>query len=91
MLNKPITVYAIKTDKDDYRSSYDEIFDTLEDAIDASFNYADWYTSRGTCTIEKILIGCGALYRVEESWRLDKGNIFEHKNEQIKEIIDERS
>lgn len=79
MLSKQITVYAIKTTKDEYRSSYDELFDTLEDAIDASINYADWYTSNGTCTIDKILIGCGSIYRVEERWRLDKGCIVEHE------------
>ena len=78
MLSKPLTVYAIKTTKDEYRASYDELFDTLDDAIDASTNYADWYTSNGTCTIEKILVGCGALYRVEDYWRLEKGNIVEH-------------
>ena len=79
MLSKPITVYAIKTEKDEYRASYDELFDTFDDAIEASTNYADWYTSNGTCTIDKLLIGCGPLYRVEERWRLHRGNIIEHE------------
>lgn len=81
MLRKPITAYAIKTTKNEYHSSYDELFDTLDEAIEASTNYADWYTSNGTCTIEKILIGYDAFYRVEESWRLDKGNVIEHEKE----------
>ena len=81
MLRKPITAYAIKTTKNEYSSSYDELFDTLDEAIEASTNYADWYTSNGTCTIDKLLIGCDAFYRVEESWCLDEGNIIEHKKE----------
>ena len=78
MLSKTITVYAIKTAKSEYSSSYDELFDTLDDAIDASPNYADWFSSRGTCTIDKMLIGCGDLYKVEECWRLREGKVIEH-------------
>ena len=81
MLSKTITVYAIQTAKSEYSSSYDELFDTFEDAIDASLNSADWFSTRGTCTIDKILIGCGDLYEVEERWRLYEGKVIEHKKE----------
>lgn len=73
------TVYAIRTTKDECKWSYDELFDTLEDAIKASCNYADWFRHLGSCAVDKILVGCGLTYKVEESWELEEGIIVDHK------------
>lgn len=79
MLTKMFTVYAIRTTKDEYKWSYDEFFDTLEDAIKASCNYADWFRHLGSCTVDKILVGCGPTYKVEERWELEEGTVVDHE------------
>lgn len=48
------TYYLIKTSYSEYGSDYNRICETLEEAESHLMEYADWYCSRGTCTIVKV-------------------------------------
>ena len=76
MLN--FDLYAIITTKDEYHSSIDEFFPSFEEAMSHRMEYANWWTSKGTVTIEKYPAGSKGRYP-SERWdiRAD-GSIKEH-------------
>ena len=46
--------YLIQTTDNEYRSSYKKICATLEEAKKEVPNYADWWSTKGTCTICEV-------------------------------------
>ena len=70
MLKETFEIYAIKTSKDGYHSSFDEFFDTFEEALDNSKNYSDWYRSEGNCTIVKLCFGASKTFTEDGYWKV---------------------
>ena len=75
MLRNRFVIYAIETSKSEYKSSYDEFFDTFEDALNATKNYEDWYCSKGDCKIVKLIFGEGKTYNKADCWRIKDGQV----------------
>ena len=76
MLN--FDLYAISTTKDEYHSSIDEFFPSFEEAMAHRMEYADWWASKGTVTIEKYSAGKKIFYP-SEKWNIRAdGTIKEH-------------
>lgn len=46
--------YLIRTTNNEWDSSYKKICDTLEEAKREVPNFADWYCSKGTCSIHEV-------------------------------------
>ena len=80
MLTKSFTVYAIAVEEEEFAPSRPkEYFDSFEEAQKNSTNYADWWCSKRTCTIQKIVIGYPyKIQKVVEVWILVKGEIKRH-------------
>ena len=77
MLN--FDLYAISTTKDEYHSSIDEFFPSFEEAMTHRMEYADWWASKGTVTIEKYPAGSKSRYP-SERWDIKAdGTIKEHR------------
>jgi len=81
MLTKSFTVYAIATISDEHcPRTPKEYFDSFEEAQKNSTKYADWWCSKGTCAIQKIVIGCPYnTQKVVEVWHLGKGEVIQHE------------
>ena len=76
MLN--FDLYAINTTKDEYHSSIDEFFPSFEEAMAHRMEYANWWASKGTVTIEKYPAGKKDFYP-SERWDIKAdGGIKEH-------------
>lgn len=65
------TIYAIKTNDNEYRDSYKAFYDTLEEAKEHIMEYDDWYTSRGTCRICQL----DRNFRVLKKWEFYNGKL----------------
>ena len=76
MLN--FDLYAISTTKDEYHRSIDEFFPSFEEAMAHSMEYADWWASKGTVTIEKYPAGSKGRYPFERWDIRADGSIKEH-------------
>ena len=76
MLN--FDLYAIITTKDGYHSSIDEFFPSFEEAMSHRMEYADWWASKGTVTIEKYPAGSKGRYPFERWDIRADGSIKEH-------------
>ena len=74
MLRYSFVIYAIETSKSEWNSSYDEFFNTFEDALDGSKKYNDWYGS-GECSIVKLVFGEGKTYKKAACWRVKDGKV----------------
>lgn len=46
--------YLIKTTDNEYTSSYKKICESLEEAKKEVPNYANWYCSKGCCTVDHV-------------------------------------
>lgn len=66
MLTKTLEYWVINTSKSEYRDSDDELFDTFEDAFNSRMKYADWWCSKGTCTIKHCKIGGMGVEVIDE-------------------------
>lgn len=84
MLKQPFICWAIRTTKSEKDWSYDELFDTAEEAVAASENYYDWYGHSGDCQIDRLRIGGEKVYEVLERLWLKGGYVISHKNLTVK-------
>lgn len=75
MLN--FDLYSINTEKDERRSSDDELFLTFEDAMANRMRFANWWRPNGDIWIHKY--PANSRFSYSEVWHIDKdGNIVSH-------------
>lgn len=65
--------YLIETTDGEWSSSYKEICETYEEAESKVMNYADWWTSNGTCRIVKT----DNKFHTIETYTFIKGKLIE--------------
>jgi len=70
MLTKPISYFAISTTVNERNRIDAEYFDTIEDAWDKRYEYADWWCSYGRVTIKEYGVEDGRLVVLQE-WAVD--------------------
>lgn len=81
MLDK--VIYAIATEKDEYRCTEDEWFDSFDDAMANRMKYANWFRPNGNVWIHKH----NGSPRVSEAWLIDEtGNIEIHYDRDHPEV-----
>lgn len=69
MLTKDITYYTISCTVNEWNSVDEEYFDTLQEAWDKRYEYANWYCSKGNVTIRKYGTADGRIVALKE-WQV---------------------
>ena len=72
-------IYAIETENDERSSSVKELFPSFKDAMNARYNYANWFSPKGNVWIN--LYKANHPFKCAYTWHIDESGkiISEYK------------